>query len=66
MDEGHRDVEPALHPAAVAPRDPVAGLGQPEALEQLLGALLDLLAPDPVDLPLQAQVLAAGGLDVDP
>ena len=65
VDERHRDVEAALHPAAVSPGDAVGGVGEPEPLEQLLGALLDRLPAHPVDLTLEAQVLAAGRLDVD-
>ena len=40
VDERHRDVETALHAAAVAPSDPVGGVGQPEPVEQLLARAL--------------------------
>ena len=65
VDHRHRDVQATLHPAAVAPGDPVGGVGQAEPLEQFLGALLERGAAHSVELALQTQVLAAGGLDVD-
>ena len=63
--ERHRDVEAPLHPARVAARDPVGGLLEPDLLEQVLHALLDLAAAHAEDAALQAQVLAAGERDVD-
>ena len=66
VDEPERDVEPALHPAGVAAHDPVGRVGEPDELEQLVHALLQLGAAHAVDPALQHQVLAAGGLAVEP
>ena len=65
VDERHGDVEAALHAAGVAARDAIRRVGEAEALEQTAGAPLELAAAQAVDLPLEAQVLAAGGLAVD-
>src|ERR687895_846117 len=40
--QGEREVEPALHPAGVAPHPPVRGLREPDALEELIGPLSPL------------------------
>ena len=63
--ERHRDVEAPLHPARVAARDPICGFVEPDLLEQVLDALLDLAAAHAEDAALEAQVLAAGERDVD-
>ena len=57
--------EPALHPARVALGDPVGGVRQPEPLQELVDALVEFAAADPVELTLQLEVLAAGRLLVD-
>jgi hypothetical protein len=62
----HRDVQAPLHAPGVAACHPVRGVGQAEALEQLLGALFQRWAAHPMNLALQAKVLATGGLHVDP
>ena len=63
--ERHRDVEASLHPAGIAARNPVGRFLEPDLLEQVLHALLDLAAAHTEDAALQAQVLAAGERDVD-
>ena len=49
MDEPERDVEPPLHPARVAAHEPVGGVGQPDELEQLVDAALEVGAAEPLD-----------------
>ena len=66
VDERHRDVQPPLHPARVAARDPVGRVRQPEALEQLAARRSSAPPAHAVELTLEPEVLAAGGLDVDP
>ena len=63
--ERHRDVEAPLHAARVAARDSVGRFVEPDLLEQVLDALLDLAAAHAEDAALEAQVLAAGERDVD-
>ena len=63
--EPERDVEAALHPAGVAARDAIGGVGEAEQLEQLVHALVQRRACHRVDPALQQQVLAAGRLPVD-
>jgi hypothetical protein len=42
VDKGHREVEPALHPAGVPAHLPIRGVHEPDPLEQLVGALSPL------------------------
>ena len=61
MDERERQVEPPLHAARVALDLAVGGLGQADALEQLVGrGAVALGARQRLQRGLQAQVLAAG------
>ena len=66
VDEAERDVEPALHPAGKGLHDPVRSLRQSEPVEELGDAALERAASHVEELPLQAQVLAAGRLPVHP
>ena len=59
VDERHREVEPALHPAGVAAHLAVGGLRQPDALEKLVGARAALIARERLERRLEPQVLAA-------
>jgi hypothetical protein len=65
VDEPERDVETALHTAGVGLGDPSRGIGEADALEQLLDALPSPDAVESVDLCLHFQVLAAGRLRVE-
>jgi hypothetical protein len=65
VDEAHGDAQPALHPARVALRDAVGGLGEAEPPEQLIDPWIEMLAAQSVELALKLQVLPAGGLFVD-
>ena len=65
MDKREREVEPALHSSRVAADLAVGGLGQSHAVEQLVAALLALLAGDPVHSGLQTQMLATGQVRVE-
>jgi hypothetical protein len=58
--ESEREVEPPLHPTGVGADLAVGRGGEPDALEQLLGAAPALVARDPVQGHLEAQVLAPG------
>jgi hypothetical protein len=62
--EGERDVEPALHAAREAAHDAVRGVGEAEALEQLVDTAVELGPADALEAPAEAQVLARGGLAV--
>jgi hypothetical protein len=66
VDERHGDVQAPLHAARVGATDAVGGLAQAEALEQCVDPLLQRAAAQAIDLALQAQVLAPGGLTVYP
>ena len=59
VDQGEREVEPALHPAGVAAHLAVGRLREPDALEQDLASPRALRARDSLQRRLQAQVLAA-------
>ncbi len=65
MDERLGDVEPPPHPARVLAHQAVAGVGEPELLEQLVDPPLELAPAHAEDLALQAQVLAPGRLLVE-
>ena len=60
VDERARQVEPPLHPAGVGLGAPVGGVGQPDQLEQLGGALTTGGAGDPVEAALELEQLPAG------
>ena len=62
MDQPERDVEPPLHAAGVGLDLAVGGVGEPEALEHLGRARLHV--GDPVQLALEHEVLAPGGLGI--
>ena len=64
MDEAERDVEPARHAAGVGAREPVGGVGEPEAGEQLVGARARRARARAVHLALEDEVLAARRLAV--
>ncbi len=64
VEQAHRDVEPALHAARVGLDLAVGGVGEAEALERLGRAALQLGAGDAVELALEHEVLAPGGLAV--
>ena len=64
MDEAHRDVQAALHPARVALGDAPSGVGEAELREQLVGALRELAATKSLQTALQDVVLAPGQFDV--
>ena len=53
VDQRHCDVEPALHPARVAARDPVGRIREPEPLQQLRHPPLEHPPAHPVDLTLE-------------
>ena len=59
VDEREREVEPPLHAAGVAADLAVGGLGEADALEQLVGARPALGPRQALQRRLQAQVLAA-------
>jgi len=59
------DVEPALHAARVVAGDSLGRVREPELLEQLVDALLQLAPVDRANQTLQAQVLAPVQVDVD-
>ena len=59
-DQARGEVEPAAHAAGVGADLAVGGVGDPEALEQRVGARERLLARDLLQPREQAQVLAAG------
>ena len=65
VEQAHGDVEPALHAAGVGLHLARGGVGEPEALERLGHPALQLGAGDPVELALDHEVLAAGGVGVD-
>ena len=60
VDQRKGKVEPSLHPARVALHLAVGGLGQPDALQQLVGARAAARARQRLERGLQPQVLAAG------
>ena len=60
MDERQREVEPAPHAARVAADLAVGGVGEADALDQLVAAAQRLGLRDPVHPGLQAHVLARG------
>ena len=60
VDEREREVEAALHPARVAADLAIGRLGQPDALEELLGAALRSRPREPLEHRLEAQVVASG------
>ena len=64
VDEREPDVEPPLHAAREGADDPVGGVREAEAVEQLLDAALELRAAEAVEPAAEAQVLARGGLAV--
>ncbi len=64
VDEAGGEVEAAPHPARVGAHDPVGGVDQVEALEQLVGAGVRAAA-QAVQRAEQPQVLAAGEVLVD-
>ena len=64
-DERRGEVEPAAHAAGVGLDQPIGGLGEVEALEQLERALLRLGAREVVEAPDHGQVLLAGQVLVD-
>ena len=63
--ERRRQVEPAAHAARVRLREPVRGVGQGEALEQLAGALLCRPAAHVVEPADHLEVLVPGQVLVD-
>ena len=63
--ERQREVEPAAHAARVAAHAAIAGLGEPDAVEQLRRPLAGLRPSQPVQRALHAQQLAAGHQRVD-
>ena len=65
VDEPERDVEPAPHPARVGLDDAVGRVGDPDELQQLVGARVQAAAAHPLDAALEHQVLAAGAVLVD-
>ena len=64
VDQAQRDVEATLHAAGVRLDLALGGVGEPEALELLVGAPAQLHARDAVELALEHEVLAARGLHV--
>ena len=64
VDQAHRHVEPPLHAAGVGLDLPRGRVGEPEALQRLGHAAPQLGARDAVELALEHEVLAAGGLAV--
>jgi MarR family len=62
VDEAHRDVEPPLHSSGVRPNQAPRRVLQPEAFEQLVDAGATLALRQAVQVALQDEVLAAGGL----
>jgi hypothetical protein len=60
VDQGAGEVQPALHAARVGLRPALRGVGEPDELEQRLGALAAAAAGDPVEAGLQLEQLAAG------
>ena len=64
VDQPHRDVELPLHAAGVGARLPVGRGGQGELLEQFADTRAEPRSVEPVELPLQCQVLAPRGVDV--
>ena len=60
MDQGHRQVEPATHPAGVRTDPAVLGVGQPDAPDQLLSAGRYLARRDAVKRRLELDQLATG------
>jgi hypothetical protein len=64
--ERERHVEPTLHPAREGADDPVGGVAEAEALEQLVDAGVELAPGNAVQPPAQPQVLARGGLAIRP
>ena len=65
MDQAHRDVEPPLHAARVGLDAPVGRVREAEALQRLRDPAPQRGAGDPVELALDDEVLAAGGVGVD-
>ena len=57
VDQGEREIEPALHPARVAANGSVGGLDQPDPLEQLGATRLALRFRDPLEGRLEVHVL---------
>ena len=60
VDERQREVEPSLHPAGVAAYLAVGRLGEPDALEELVGTGPPIGAREAVEGALEAEVLAPG------
>ena len=60
VQQRQREVQPALHAARVGRRPAIGGVGEADALEQLVAAAAALGARDALQPALQAHVLAAG------
>ena len=60
MHERERQVEPSLHPARVAADAAVRGVGEPDALEQLVRPSIAIGLREALERRLQEQVLAPG------
>ena len=65
VDERQREVEAALHAARVPADLAIGGIGQPDALDQLVAALPALILRDALERRLQPHVLAGGQMDVE-
>ena len=65
VEQGEREVEPALHPAGVAAHLAVGGVGEADPLDQLVAALLALGLRDAVEGALEAHVLVGAQLRVE-
>ncbi len=65
MDERGGQIEPPAHPARVGAHEPAGGIGQAEAVEQLIGTGCDPGTRKVGQAPDQHQVLAAGQVAVD-
>jgi hypothetical protein len=64
VQQAHGDLEPPLHAPRIGPHLASRGLGQPETLQGVGDALLELAPGQPVELALQHEVLPAGRLRI--